>query len=203
MWQGIPFRIIGNHFFESTNIAISKIPHIIIDTSPDMLGPTLSVLGALIGGAIPAYVAIRAIKANKEQMLHQQLIINKQNFINELRLKISTFVTDASNFDVLVKRDMLSQGLLLNGIPKAQQESITDVLYRLDMAFNYIELMIGQKPQFNRIQNLLKAIEDDTRALLSGKRSDDITNHAELLKQVTIECIDAEWESVTSLFGKK
>ncbi|MHB9347318.1 hypothetical protein ACPUEX_14820 [Enterobacter vonholyi] len=196
MWQGIPFKRLSNEFLDSTNVVISKIPHIVVDTSPDWLGPVLSVLGAMFGGAIPAYVAIRAIRANKEQMLHQQMIINRQAFIDELRLRISTFLADAENMIVVINREITSTNKSFLLIPREQQEGLLALSHRLDISSNYIELMVGKNPRFKKIMEYINAIALGTAELLSQKILYKIDYHSSLLKQETVKCIEEEWQSV-------
>lgn len=196
MWQGIPFKWLSNDLLDSTNVVISKIPHIVVDTSPDWLGPVLSVLGAMFGGAIPAYVAIKAIRANKEQMLHQQMIINRQAFIDELRLRISTFLADAENMIVVINREITSTNKSFLLIPREQQEILLALSHRLDMSSNYIELMVANNPRFKKIIELINAIASGAAGLLDKKMRYKIDYHARLLKQETVKCIDEEWESV-------
>lgn len=200
MWQGVPFKLLSGDVFESTNIAISKIPQIVVETTSDWFTPLLTVSGALIAGAIPAWVAVKAIRANKEQMLHQQLVINKQKFIDEFRSKISVFLADAENLTIVINRDIHFNGITFLELSLEQQKSIVDITHRLDINCNYIELMIGIDEKFSDIKKLMDAILAGVSKLLDTKGAYKINLHANLLRRETIKCLDAEWKSVMPTF---
>lgn len=200
MWQGVPFKLLSGNVLESTSIAISKIPHIVVETSSDWFTPLLTVSGALIAGSIPAWVAIKAIRANKEQMLHQQLVINKQKFIDEFRIKMSVFLADAENLTLVINRDIHFNGISFLDLPPEQQNLIADITHRLDINYNYIELMIGSDEKFSEIIKIMDAILAGVLKLLDTKGAYTINLHAGLLRHETIKCLDAEWKSVMPTF---
>lgn len=199
MWQGIPFKLLNNEFLDSTNVVISKIPHIVVDTSPDWFGPVLSVLGAMFGGAIPAYVAIRAIRANKEQMLHQQMIINRQDFIDKLRLKISIFTADVAKLSLFLNDEFTEKDIKFKDAPEPLRKTFLDIIHALDREYNYVELMIGGEPRFQKILNLMDEIVDGISNILHESANFDVFNISDKLTQETIRCIEHEWQLVTSV----
>lgn len=91
MWQGVPFKLLSGNLSETTSIIVSKIPHIIVESNPDYLGQVLTTSAALIGGVITAFVAWKAINANKKQMLQQQAIIERQNSLMNFVLGLHSF----------------------------------------------------------------------------------------------------------------
>lgn len=197
MWQGIPFKLSEFGFYQSSNIIISKLPHIIIDSSYEWVGPLLSVLGALFGGAIPAYVAIRAIRANKEQMLHQQMIINRQDFIDKLRLKISIFNADVAKLSLFLNDEFIDKGIKFEDATESLRNKFLDIIYNLDREYNYVELMIGGEPKFKKIVQLMDDIVDGVYKIVHESIKFDVFEIADQLTQETIRCIEQEWKSVT------
>lgn len=199
MWQGIPFKLSGFEFYQSSNIIISKLPHIIIDSSYDWVGPLLSVLGAMFGGAIPAYVAIRAIRANKEQMLHQQMIINRQDFIDKLRLKISIFTADVAKLSLFLNDEFIDKGIKFKDAPEPLRNKFLDIIHNLDREYNYVELMVGGESRFKKILQLMDNIVDGVSKIVHESVYFDVFDISDQLTQETIRCIEQEWKSVTIL----
>lgn len=196
MWQGIPFKFLGGSAVESTNIVISKIPQIAVDSSPDFMGTIATFLGTLAAGCLTAFVAWRAIKANSIQMLQQQLIINRQKFIDELRLKIAAFITDSGVLSIKIAREMTSKKLEFNKITKEQQQELIDISHSVDMNHNYIKLMIGSNPNFDEVMEIIDVISDGIDNMFDKGEYYNLTDDAKKLIKIAIKSIDDEWESV-------
>lgn len=192
MWQGIPFKYFGQQLVDSANVVISKIPIIHIDSSPDLLGPGLSVLGALIGGGIPAFIAWKAINANREQMLQQQIIVNRQNFIDNLRLRMSVFTASAARVGLYYENEVLRKGFKASTAPADVRKHLLDLAYAADLEYNYIELMVSGKPIFEPVMKRMKELEDGLNQLVDETNKFDIFQHVELLTEETIKCIESE-----------
>lgn len=199
MWKGIPFKLSEFELYQPSNIVISKLPHIIIDSSYAWVSPLLSVVGALVGGAIPAYVAIKAIRANKEQMLHQQMIINRQDFIDKLRLKISIFTADVAKLSLFLNDEFKEKDIKFKEAPEPLRKQFLDFIHALDREYNYVELMIGGEPRFQTILKLMDEIVEGVSNILHESANFDVFNISDKLTQETIRCIEYEWELVTSV----
>ncbi|MDM2772839.1 hypothetical protein [Citrobacter sp. Cpo126] len=102
-WQGIPFKIIDTDSVQNTFLNVSHIPEIVLKTgfSWDAL------ISGLVAGAIPAIVAIAAMRTNSKNIqaerIHQLELANKninmqitaasrQVWINDLRESASKFL---------------------------------------------------------------------------------------------------------------
>ncbi|KLP53513.1 hypothetical protein ABR39_23200 [Enterobacter genomosp. O] len=199
MWKGIPFKLSEFEIYQSSNIVISKLPHIIIDSSYAWVSPLLSVLGALVGGAIPAYVAIKAIRANKEQMLHQQMIINRQDFIDKLRLKISIFTADVAKLSLFLNDEFTEKDIKFKDASEPLRKKFLDIIHALDREYNYVELMIGGEPRFQKILKLMDEIVEGISNILHESANFDVFHISDKLTQETIRCIEHEWQLVTSV----
>ena len=196
MWQGVPFKFLEHGVFESSNVIISKIPHIVIDSSPDLIGPLLSVLGALFGGAIPAYVAIKAIRANKEQMLQQQKIINKQNFIDNLRAKLAIFNADAGRIALFINDEFTNKNIKLENAPLDVRNKLIELTHHIDLEYHYISLMISGKEGFKPVMKIMDEITDGISDSLHKSKEFNTYKNIDLLTEKAIECINNEMDSV-------
>ncbi|MBG0624974.1 MULTISPECIES: hypothetical protein [Enterobacter] len=98
-WMGIPFHCVNNSILESGVLSISKLPTIIVESS---FGWD-SVLGALIAGSIPAWIAWRAIKHSQNSIKYQIEIGNFNLWAHELRDAISNLVSRIMNISNIVQ----------------------------------------------------------------------------------------------------
>ncbi|QLR72703.1 hypothetical protein HV337_09230 [Citrobacter freundii] len=98
-WLGIPFNCFNNSTFESTALSISKLPTIIVESG---FGWD-SVLGSLIAGSIPAWIAWRAIKHSQNSIRYQIEISNFNLWAHELRDAISNLVSRIMNISNIVQ----------------------------------------------------------------------------------------------------
>lgn len=200
MWQGIPFKLINTQCLDSLNIIIKNAPNVINPASTDFYGPILTGLATLIGGALPAFIAFKAIKANKEQMLHQQIIISKQQFIDSLRLKLSSFSAQMGRLEVYISQQVLHKGLTVRSAPEEIRGKIACLAYELDLEYNHIELMVGDIPRFAKLLNLMKELTDQYLGKFEGKSTIDVFAQMELLTQEAIRCISDEWKQTIDNF---
>lgn len=199
MWQGIPFKFLNAQYLDSLNIIITNTSGAITPTSTDFYGPALTGLATLIGGALPAIIAFRAIKSNKEQMLHQQIIINKQQFIDDLRLKISAFTAQAARLDVFVGRHIIRKGLTVRTAPDELSNKISDLAYEIDCAYNHIELMLGDGPTFSKLLELMNEVCEGFHEIFDGVDSFDVHSHLEKITKEAIFCISSEWKKTIDI----
>lgn len=199
MWQGIPFKLINSHFLDQAIISIQKIPPVIIQSAPDLSGALLSGVATLIGGAIPALIALKAIKANKELMIHQQKIIHKQNFIDNLRMKMSIFTSDAERISIYVEQELTRKGLTLAGAPKEVHSKVLELAYQLDLQYNYMELLLSGNKNFDEALELMKTISE--KFLNTTNQLDGVDIHilVEDLVKKTIYGISKEWDGALKL----
>ncbi|WP_411696623.1 hypothetical protein [Enterobacter pasteurii] len=98
-WLGIPFNNFNDSIIESTAISISKLPAIIVESG---FGWD-SVLGSLIAGVIPAWIAWRAIKHSQISLRYQIEISNFNLWAHELRDAISNLVSRIINISNIVQ----------------------------------------------------------------------------------------------------
>ncbi|WP_312277250.1 hypothetical protein [Kosakonia cowanii] len=98
-WMGIPFNCFNNLCSENNALSISKLPKIIVESG---FGWD-SVLGALIAGTIPAWIAWRAIKHSQNSIRYQIQISNFNLWAHELRDAISNLVSCIMNVSNIVQ----------------------------------------------------------------------------------------------------
>lgn len=200
MWQGVPFKLLSGNLSETTSIIVSKIPHIIVESNPDYLGQALTTFAALFGGGMTAFVALKAINANKKQMLQQQAIIERQKFIDELRSRLAFFLANAEKLCVTVDRDVKQRMLMVSGAPFDTREKLSQIAYELDISYHYLELMLGDNKNFLDVIELINVIEKRIAKMLQNGPFYNIDKDAAALKETAIRCIQDEWESVHSSF---
>ncbi|MHA1023843.1 hypothetical protein [Enterobacter ludwigii] len=199
MWQGIPFKFMPSDLLESSNLIIEKIPHIFVDTSPDYIGAIATATGTLVAGCLSAFVAWYAIKANRKQMLQQQMIIDKQTFTNELRTRMSTFLADLEKLSVMLKPDISGRQLSIANMTFENRASLEKLAYDLDLSRYHLLLMIDNKSQFAKVRSLIDKVTEDIELSIRNVMyygTDEVTK--ELIK-ATVSCIDSEWKLVTKL----
>ncbi len=197
MCQGIPFKFKSSDLLESSNLIIEKIPHIFVETSPDYIGAIATATGTLVAGCLSAFVAWYAIKANRKQMLQQQMIIDKQTFTNELRTRMSTFLADVEKLSVMLQPDIYGHKLSMANMNFEIRKSLDKLAYDLDLCRYHLLLMIDEKPQFSRMRSLIDKVTEDIELSIKNVEyygTDEVIK--ELIK-ATISCIDSEWKSVT------
>lgn len=199
MWQGIPFKYTHSYVHETVTVLIDKLPSVNFLSTTDYTGPALTGLATLIGGLIPAVIAFRAIKENKDQMLAQQIIINRQHLIENLRVKMSIFAADCVRIAIFVDRKLTKKGLTLHGAPEEIHDAYLELAHALDREYNYMELLVGGEPKFARVLSLMKEISENFLSAPEGNNSFDLYEHIELLSKETISCLSNEWKEVISL----
>lgn len=199
MWQGIPFKFMSSDLLESSNLIIQKIPHIFVETSPDYIGAIATASGTLVAGCLSAFVAWYAIKANRKQMLQQQIIIDKQTFTNELRTRMSTFLADLEKLSLMLKPDIFGRKLSITNMNLESRSTLNKLAYDLDLSRYHLLLMIDHKSQFAAIRSLIDKITEDIELSINNVEyygTDEVIK--ELIK-ATVSCIDSEWKLVTKL----
>lgn len=199
MWQGVPFKFLSGDVPDLAHIAISKLPHVMVESTPDYLGALTTFFGALAAGCITAYVAWSGITANKKQMLQQQMIINRQKFIDEIRVKISSFLADVEKLSLMLEMDNLGHQLTMKSISHASKAELNDLAHRLDLSYYHILLMIDKKPQFEEMVSLIEQIKDKINNSVRNVTYYDIEPISMKLIDVTIKSIESEWSEVTRI----
>lgn len=142
VWQGIPYPL--SNILESGYLTVSKIPTVVVDTG----FAWESVIGALIAGAIPAYIAwytikrnIRALEDDRQRQQEsfdkdraaqldiatkninaQVLSNNRQQWINLLRELISEYLSLAPEL-LEVKFKVLASKKFFDSVRKEIEES--------------------------------------------------------------------------------
>lgn len=197
MWQGTPLKFLNSDILESTKIAITKAPHLLVDSSPDYVGAGATFLGAFAAGCLTAYVAWYAINVSRKQMLRQQQIINSQKFIDEIRVKISSFLADIEKLSLMLQKDSFGHQLTISNINHASRGELNDVAHRIDLSYYHILLMIDGKPQFEEMISLIEAIKNKIGDSVRNVQYSDIEPISMKLIKATIKCVDFEWDTIT------
>lgn len=197
MWQGVPFEFLISNVPELTEILIRKIPHVVIESSPDYVGAIASSVGALGAGALTAFVAWYAISRNREQMLEQQKILNSQKFIDEIRVKISIFLSDIEKLSIMLGKDNFGHQLTIANVNSTSRAELNEVAHRLDLSYYHILLLIDKKPRFEEVISLIEKMKETIKKSVIDVKYYDLTPLSKKLIDATIKSIDSEWCSVT------
>ncbi|WP_238084531.1 hypothetical protein [Pseudescherichia vulneris] len=135
-WLGIPFPSNNSNFLDSGVLTLGKLPTVVVDSGFGWDTVFASILGAIIGAAIPAAISYYAIsnsaktmKADrdghaehaKEQLRAQLVSSSRQAWINELRDSAANYISVANKLNNL-------QILITNEFKKNDQ--MDDAYYR-------------------------------------------------------------------------
>lgn len=106
-WQGVPFLHESLGFMDSGVLTLNRIPLITVDTGFGWDAILASLIAAIVGGAIPAYISWRAIKNNNDSLMHdretqsrlaekqltaQLIVTSRQQWINDCREHAARFI---------------------------------------------------------------------------------------------------------------
>lgn len=106
-WQGVPFLHQSLGFMDSGVLTLNRIPLITVDTGFGWDAILASLIAAIVGGAIPAYISWRAIKNNNDALMHdretqsrlsekqltaQLVVSSRMQWINECRENAARYI---------------------------------------------------------------------------------------------------------------
>ncbi|HGH3375890.1 TPA: hypothetical protein ACJILP_000570 [Enterobacter ludwigii] len=151
-WQGVPFLHQNLGFLDSGVLTLSKIPLINVDTGFGWDAIAASLVAALVGGAIPAYISWKAIKNNNDalmldrkvqneitsrQLSNQQLYASRQQWIGDVResaAKFIGFIQQILNYHnrahlELFKTSAPINADLMNELKHKLHESFTEITF--------------------------------------------------------------------------
>ena len=89
VWSGIPFPFIDSLTNDNIVLQISKLPTLMVDSG----FPWESLLGSLIAGSIPAFIAWKTIRYNNDLIKRQITVAAQQKKCDELRELFSRFLS--------------------------------------------------------------------------------------------------------------
>lgn len=135
-WLGIPYPSSNSSFLDSGILTLGKLPTVVVDSGFGWDTVSASILGAIIGAAIPAAISYYAISNSaktmkddreehavyaKEQLRAQLVSSSRQLWINELRDSAAKYISVANKLNNL-------QILITNEFRKDEQKD--DAYYR-------------------------------------------------------------------------
>ncbi|HEF0125001.1 hypothetical protein [Citrobacter freundii] len=156
-WNGIPFPLLDSLTKENIVLQIAKLPTIIVDSG----FPWESLLGSLIAGGIPAFIAWKTIKYNNELIKRQITVAAQQKKCDELREIFSKFLslyeTCVSYVDLLYNRYQDD----LDSLSFEKYSEIRGDLTNLAHCTNLIYLMIGTNNEYyERMTSMVNTLEN-------------------------------------------
>lgn len=158
-WPGIPF--LPEHFISNSYLAISEIPKVIIDSEFSWGSAIVTILGALIGGGIPAWIAWRTIK-NSQILIKNQILISQQvEKTNKIRELSSNFLSD---MEVLGAYIICKQKYGNSGQPSLSETEVKEFFFvdakGINVSINSITLLLNDfSPIYNDIVKSLFEIQ--------------------------------------------
>lgn len=87
-WLGIPFNFANEISRTDTVVEITKLPSLVIDSGFSWEG----IIGSLIAGCIPAFIAWKTIKSNNEVMRRQIILSAQQKELMSLKNFVLTIL---------------------------------------------------------------------------------------------------------------
>lgn len=93
VWSGIPFPFVDILPKDNIVLQITKLPTLMVDNG----FPWETLLGSLIAGSIPAFIAWKTIKNNNDLMHRQIILSSQQKNIDELKELCANYIAIRSN----------------------------------------------------------------------------------------------------------
>ncbi|BBT46166.1 hypothetical protein WP8W18C04_33240 [Enterobacter cloacae] len=156
VWNGVPFPFIESVTQNDIVLQISKLPTIMVDSG----FPWESILGSVIAGSIPAYIAWKTIKYNNELIKRQITVAAQQKKCDELRDLFSNFL---SLYDTSVEYVEMLFDEYEGDRAKIPFEKIAELkgdAYKLKHCTSLIFLMIGPNdPSFEPLSEMIAKLE--------------------------------------------
>ncbi|OQV43413.1 hypothetical protein BZ160_04645 [Pantoea vagans] len=219
-WSGFPFPYYGGSFFDSGVFSLSKIPTIIVDSGFGYDTLIASIIGALVGTAVPGYIAWKTIRANnealtqssqnqakaaKEQLTAQYISANRQLWINDLRETVARFISIANNIfnlQVLVTNEYKKGALKDEVVYKEMYKEISHDKSELTFHKSKIRLLLN--PDEQESKDLIDKLNAITAITNSHKAAvQHIRDPFDVLITQCIDCAQIicknEWKIVKKL----
>lgn len=155
-WLGIPFLFTDAVSKNDTVIEISKLPSILLKSDFSWEG----IIGSLIAGCIPAYIAWKTIKSNSDVM-HRQIVLSaQQRKIDELKELCANYIAIRSN--TIDYTDVI-YGQYDGDRTKIPTEIVTELkadYLKMDRCINLILLTVGNSDEFSvQLRNEIKRMD--------------------------------------------
>lgn len=224
IWQGVPFSSFVFPMNDTSHLAISQIPPLVIDSG----FAWETVLATLIAGAIPAFVAWKTIRNNQDSVEKdraaqldiasknfnaQVLSTNRQSWIKELRDTSSDFM---STVDKMTELRGVMQVNYEMGLDHIRRQDLSQNLGKERLAENLKEferlngsmlfcirknqlLLNPKESQYHNINNLMSSIQHEIELKEVGVFNLDPKIIRKLLNELTKyiqEVLKEEWERV-------
>ncbi|EPY7325293.1 hypothetical protein ACXEI5_002578 [Klebsiella quasipneumoniae] len=144
-WLGIPFpleKVEGTLFsnYQFSHLTIDKLPSVVVDSS--FSWETL--LSAIIAGAIPAWIAYKAIRSNNELATYQNKLQAKTKINEEIRMAAADYVT-AVHY-ISVEYSEWIKGLVNRRVAPVSElklpENIQENIYKAELSKNALMLLV-------------------------------------------------------------
>ncbi|MBC2619004.1 hypothetical protein [Citrobacter cronae] len=212
-WQGIPFKLIETDSLHRTFLNVSHIPDIVIQTGFSWD----SLISGLVAGAIPAIVAVIAMRSNskniQDERRHQLELANKnittqivsasrQVWINDLREAAASYMgavtctVNALNFMCVE----IASGKGTSDFYIKQFNEQSNAKRELGLLTSKIGLLLN--PEEESSKRAIKALEKIRRFLLRERAMDELISFDELeplaleLRQSIYAVVKNEWRKV-------
>lgn len=214
-WPGIPFVFVGTESLQHAYLNISHIPDIVVQTGFSWE----SLISGLIAGAIPAIVAVKAMKSNakniQDERRHQLELANKnitlqivsasrQVWINDLRNAAASYmgaVTNTVNSLNMMALEVRSRAFNIDTYNRHLNENLSSKR-ELGLLTSKIGMLLNpDEDESKRVFNVLK----EMRAFILLDRENhevidfnDINALSLELRQGIYAIIKKEWNKIKS-----
>lgn len=150
-WNGIPFQIFDSLSKDNLVLQVTKLPTLMVDSG----FPWENILGSLIAGCIPAFIAWKTIKYNNELIKRQITLAAQQKKCDELRDLFSNYISIleiTTEFTNLLYCEYNGDG---SKIPFEKIAELKDDFCSLRKILTHISLLIGtNNPYYEALYKL-------------------------------------------------
>lgn len=200
-WLGIPFNFANEISRTDAVVEITKLPPLVIDSGFSWEG----IIGSLIAGCIPAFIAWKTIKSNNEVMRRQIILSAQQKRIDELKELCANYIAIRSN--AIEYTDLIYQQYD-GDRTKIPLEIISDLrndYLKMHRCINLINLTIGPSDPLsieigNEIDRMDKSVNNFFDNYNTVRRSISETQYMDddLLMSLFSKALDRESKKIYS-----
>lgn len=214
-WPGIPFGFVGTESLQHAYLNINHIPDIVVQTGFSWE----SLISGLIAGAIPAIVAVKAMKSNakniQDERRHQLELANKnitlqivsasrQVWINDLRDAAASYmgaVTCSINSLNMVAQEVRMGKFHSENYLRHLNENL-NAKRELGMLTSKIGLLLN--PDEDESKRILTALDNIRKFLLLDRRMDEMIDFNDIdslsleFRKSIYAVVKKEWNKIKS-----
>lgn len=219
-WQDFPFPSVATRFLDSGILTVGNLPTIVVDSKFSWDTICASVLGAIIGAAIPAALSYYAITKSaktlkedreeharhaKEQLRGELVSSSRQTWINELRDSAAKYISVANklnNYQIMITKAFKENNQIND--ENYRQLRLDETGAKSELSYLRAKLEMLMNPNEKESVEIMKALErftDITNNYTPGKDHDfdEIFEQVKIIKTNIQNISKSEWNKIKNL----